>query len=78
MVGTSTRNLPQERSDTEVFGWRRLGVAAGVVAFAGHLIIGAAIRDLDAVFIAVGFGIALGLLRVRRGTAGRVLWRSAS
>jgi plastocyanin len=56
-----------------VFGWRRLAVTAAVATAAGHVLIGAAYRDLDAIMVAVSCGVALGVTRLRRGTAGFAL-----
>lgn len=55
------------------FGWRRLALGAGAVAAGGHLLLAAAFRDLDPLFVAVGFVVALGLTRVRRGAIGWAL-----
>jgi plastocyanin len=53
--------------------WRRLAIGAGVVAAGAHLVFAAGFRDLDPLFVAVSFAVALGVTRVRRGTLGFVL-----
>jgi plastocyanin len=52
------------------FGWKRLAVAVAAVTAVCHVLIGAAYRDLDAIVVAVSFVLALGLMRLRRGTVG--------
>lgn len=80
-MGRATLDVPEVPEVPEVPAahvtanpaWRRLLQVAGVVGAVAHLIIGAAYQDLDAVAVAVSFTVALGLLRVRRGTVGTVL-----
>lgn len=70
LAGTASR---EQATTAVVLSWRRLAIVAGLVALAGHLVVGAALRDLDAVFIAIGFGLALAMVSVRRGTVGEIL-----
>lgn len=56
-----------------LLGWRRLARLTATVLLFAHLLVGAVLTDLDPVFIATGFAVALLLTRVRRGTAGWVL-----
>jgi plastocyanin len=63
----------EDVATTSAFGWRRLAGYAGAVAAVAHVAIGAGYRDVDAIVVAVTFGIALGLMRVRSGTVGLVV-----
>jgi plastocyanin len=56
-----------------LLSWRRLARLTAAVLLFGHLIVGAVLTDLDAVFIAISFAVALVLTRIRRGTVGWVL-----
>jgi plastocyanin len=53
--------------------WKRLAALAAGVALVGHLLIGAAYRDLDAIFVAASVIVAFGLTRVGRGKIGMVV-----
>jgi plastocyanin len=55
------------------FGWKQLAVIVAAVTAVGHVLIGAAYRELDAIVVAVSLVVALGLMRLRRGTVGLVL-----
>jgi plastocyanin len=55
------------------FGWKRLAVIVAAVTAVCHVLIGAAYRDPDAMVVAVSLVVALGLMRLRRGTVGLVL-----
>jgi hypothetical protein len=54
------------------FTFRTTAVVLALVLLVSHLALGAAYRDLDAVFVAISFAVALGLLRVGRGRLGLV------
>jgi plastocyanin len=53
--------------------WQRLSLLVAGAAFSGHLVIGAAYRDVDAFGIAASLAVAVGLTRLRRGTVGLAL-----
>jgi plastocyanin len=70
-VGASTSATSDMTGTRPV--WRGVGRSAALLAVVGHLIVGAALRDMDAVFIAIAFAVAVGLTRLRGGTLGWAL-----
>jgi plastocyanin len=53
-------------------GFRTTGALLALVLLVSHLALGAIYSDLDAVFVAISFAVALGLLRIGHGTLGLV------
>jgi plastocyanin len=53
-------------------GYFVTGAMLAALLLVSHVALGALYRDLDAVFVAVSFAVALGLLRIGRGTLGLV------
>jgi plastocyanin len=51
----------------------QLAVTVAAVTAVCHVLLGAAYRDLDAIVLAVSLVVALGAMRLRRGTVGLVL-----
>jgi plastocyanin len=66
---TSERDAAASREPAES-GFRTTGTVLALVLLVSHLALAAFYRDLDAVFVAISFAVALGLLRVGRGTLG--------
>jgi plastocyanin len=53
-------------------GFLVTGAMLAVLLLVSHVALGSLYRDLDAVFVAVSFAVALGLLRIGRGSLGLV------
>lgn len=58
--------------------WRRLMTVTAALLAGAHLAVAVAIRDVEALAVAVSFVLGTGLLRMRRGTAGTVVLLVAS